>query len=168
MSWINHSPGTGQMFNVVILLNILRNEPYALLDAIGRTSSDILNEHPDIDGILPKGPYPPCLRMADKALLGGYPRYFYTNSTFRVMCVHTHKELFTENWQSSCCQLSCHCRPGIVDRISSGAAISCGCNLPYFLGYFKRSHYITEEYCKLKRVWKTAWRQPPVPAVTTN
>ena len=27
-----------------------------------------------IEGILPKGPYPPCLRMADRALLAGYPR----------------------------------------------------------------------------------------------
>ena len=27
-----------------------------------------------IDGILPKGPYPPCLRMADRAILAGYPR----------------------------------------------------------------------------------------------
>ena len=26
-------------------------------------------------GSLPKGPYPPCLRMADRALLIGYPRY---------------------------------------------------------------------------------------------
>ena len=26
----------------------------------------------DIDGILSKGPYPPCLRMADRALLAGY------------------------------------------------------------------------------------------------
>ena len=26
------------------------------------------------DGILPKGPYPPCLRMADRALLAGYHR----------------------------------------------------------------------------------------------
>ena len=31
--------------------------------------------HSYIDGILPKGPYPPCLRMADRALLAGYPRY---------------------------------------------------------------------------------------------
>ena len=29
----------------------------------------------DIEGILPKGPYPPCLRMADRALLAGYPRH---------------------------------------------------------------------------------------------
>ena len=28
-----------------------------------------------IDGILSKGLYPPCLRMADMALLSGYPRY---------------------------------------------------------------------------------------------
>ena len=28
---------------------------------------------PYIDGILPKGPYLPCLRMADRALLAGYP-----------------------------------------------------------------------------------------------
>ena len=28
----------------------------------------------DFDGILPKGLYPPCLRMADRALLAGYPR----------------------------------------------------------------------------------------------
>ena len=27
-----------------------------------------------IDGILPRWPYPPCLRMADRALLEGYPR----------------------------------------------------------------------------------------------
>ena len=30
--------------------------------------------HIKIDGILPKGPYPPCLRMADRALLAGNPR----------------------------------------------------------------------------------------------
>ena len=28
-----------------------------------------------INGILPKGPYPPCLHMANRALLAGYPRY---------------------------------------------------------------------------------------------
>ena len=30
--------------------------------------------HIYIYGILPKGPYPPCLRMADRALLARYPR----------------------------------------------------------------------------------------------
>ena len=31
--------------------------------------------HNDHIGILPKGPYPSCLRMADRALFAGYPRY---------------------------------------------------------------------------------------------
>ena len=31
-----------------------------------------------VEGILPKGPYPPCLRMADRALLAGYPRSVLT------------------------------------------------------------------------------------------
>ena len=33
--------------------------------------------YPAIEGILPKGPYLPCLRMADGALLAGYPRYHH-------------------------------------------------------------------------------------------
>ena len=41
------------------------------------------------DGILPKGPYPPCLRMADRALLAGYPRIM-VNRTIREICMsHT-------------------------------------------------------------------------------
>ena len=41
-----------------------------------------------IDGILPKGPYPPCLRMADRALLAGYPRYEGRCVTgYRISCV---------------------------------------------------------------------------------
>ena len=28
-----------------------------------------------VDGVLPIGPYPPCFRMADRALLAGYPRF---------------------------------------------------------------------------------------------
>ena len=32
-------------------------------------------QHPYIDGILSKGPYPPRLCMADRAVLAGYPRY---------------------------------------------------------------------------------------------
>ena len=36
-------------------------------------SSEVRNWY--IDGILPKETYPPCLRMANRALLAGYPRY---------------------------------------------------------------------------------------------
>ena len=32
------------------------------------------NMKPEFEGMLPKGPYPPCLRMADRVLLAGYPR----------------------------------------------------------------------------------------------
>ena len=40
------------------------------------TNNDTAFWHVDhIEGILPKGPYPPCLRMADRTLLAGYPRY---------------------------------------------------------------------------------------------
>ena len=38
--------------------------------------------HPIIDGILPKGLYPPCLRMADRALLAWYYRYIWAPSVF--------------------------------------------------------------------------------------
>ena len=37
-------------------------------------SVDFFVWEPYVDGILPNGPYPPCLRMADRALLAGYPR----------------------------------------------------------------------------------------------
>ena len=35
-----------------------------------------------IEGILPKGPYPPCLRMVDRAYLAGYHRYHWSSSDF--------------------------------------------------------------------------------------
>ena len=34
------------------------------------------------EGILPKGPYPPCLPMADRAILAGYPRTVVRGDTF--------------------------------------------------------------------------------------
>ena len=37
-----------------------------------RDASTTENTH---KGYLPKGPYPPCLRMTDRALLAGYPRH---------------------------------------------------------------------------------------------
>ena len=38
----------------------------------------------DLDGILPKGPYPPCLRMADRALLAICPRSMLPYSITRL------------------------------------------------------------------------------------
>ena len=34
----------------------------------------------DFEGILPKGPYPPCLRMTDRGLLAGYPQFVSTRN----------------------------------------------------------------------------------------
>ena len=44
-------------------------------NVIETESGKTIKKHrdPHIDGILPKGPYPPCLGMADRALLAGYP-----------------------------------------------------------------------------------------------
>ena len=37
------------------------------------------------DGILPKGPYPPCLRMADKALLAGHPWFVLACEAWKLL-----------------------------------------------------------------------------------
>ena len=42
-----------------------------------RTQWRYFSGNAHIEGILPKGPYPPWLRMADRALLAGNPRYIY-------------------------------------------------------------------------------------------
>ena len=55
----------------------------------GQFSPNYCSRHPykshkKFEGILPKGIYPPCLRMAKRTLLAGYPRYeesFVSSST---------------------------------------------------------------------------------------
>ena len=42
----------------------------------------------EFEGILAKGPYPPCLRMADRTLLAGYPR-IRVQHTSTKSCWHT-------------------------------------------------------------------------------
>ena len=75
----------------------------------------IKNFHfPCIDGILPKGPYPACIRVADRALLAGYPRYMvctfvatsrpeldnqdFENNTFDSFFNYTVSILFQSHW----------------------------------------------------------------------
>ena len=41
-----------------------------------------------IYGILPKGPYPPCLRMADRAHLAGYPRYDIQHQFINLLLIN--------------------------------------------------------------------------------
>ena len=40
-----------------------------------RNRESITRETPHIEGILPKGPYLPCVSIAGRVLLAGYPRY---------------------------------------------------------------------------------------------
>ena len=47
-----------------------------------------------IEGILPKGPYLPCVSMAGRALLAGY--HEYTMATFKVVLVAIHSTI--SNW----------------------------------------------------------------------
>ena len=58
-----------------------KSGPIFAILCIGKgIKSRVNSSHPSsayIEGILPKGPYPPCLRMADRALLAGYPRYMH-------------------------------------------------------------------------------------------
>ena len=58
---------------------------------------------PTIDGILPKGPYPQCSRMADRPLLAGYPRYVdgsrFFNSPIYLMLFLEQRKL---HYKSTC------------------------------------------------------------------
>ena len=56
-------------FFLVLFVFFTPSEFWRDLDAVLHLSQ--------INGILPKGPYPPCLRMADRSLLAGYHRYIH-------------------------------------------------------------------------------------------
>ena len=63
-------------------------EPSNLVDLVTSSSTKcLLLSITHIEGILQKGPYPPCLRMADRALLAGYPRHEVRHSYPHVSCV---------------------------------------------------------------------------------
>ena len=51
--------------------------------------------NPNIDGNLPKGPYPPCLRMADRALLAGYPRIIKSLGEWKHTAPRPHRAQFS-------------------------------------------------------------------------
>ena len=63
---------------------------YAICDStqlLLRAISGTIKQRIHIDGILPKGPYQPCLRMADRALLAGYPRFEICETPHHVWCM---------------------------------------------------------------------------------
>ena len=70
------------MFSLIVMM--LQNPSWVLAELdmedhalnCGITDMDLLEimEIPHVEGILPKGPYLPCVSMAGRALLAGYPR----------------------------------------------------------------------------------------------
>ena len=58
----------------------------------------------DIDGILPKGPYPPCLRMADRTLSARYPQCTFDISGCNHRSTKFHAEI--------CVMIYCATFPG--------------------------------------------------------
>ena len=48
-------------------LEPIPNEKY-----LNKQKAPLHDTQQHFEGILPKGPYPPCLRMADRAFLAGY------------------------------------------------------------------------------------------------
>ena len=51
-----------------------------------------------IDGILPEGPYPPCLCMADRALLAGYPRHVILIIVVHLWGIYPSSQLVTNHY----------------------------------------------------------------------
>ena len=129
------------------------------IDSSGIDSSDVVQSgHKslfDFDGILPKGPYLPCLCMADRALLAGYPRCMFDRShgstlwhiiSYRTtLCRHPNvpviltKILTRDTWY-----LTCPCErlffpeikfwsiySNLLNSLAPGRC-SCNCNLVIF------------------------------------
>ena len=61
----------------MMLLQI--SQPFLDMQCSNQVSEDIMlcwrNGQKHMEGILPKGPYPPCVSIAGRALLAGYPWY---------------------------------------------------------------------------------------------
>ena len=113
----------------------------------------------DIDGILPKGPNPPCVRMADRALLAGYPRD--VNKTH--LSVLLHLSLHFGFWKGSF--LSCYSKKRsttIEHKIVFGGihhydviigSVSNHQPHDYFLNFFLDTSCRSKKTSKLPRHW---------------
>ena len=64
--WLLWSPPTGSSMFMVVAMLLIYSVPYCLYSVGNKITTTTT--------ILPKGPYPLCLRMTDRALLAGYPR----------------------------------------------------------------------------------------------
>ena len=75
-----------------------------------------------VEGIRPKGPYPPCLCMADRALLAGYPRlsqhWFGKWLSFKHKASH-----YLRQWWCSSVMHICNVRPQQIKWGSVSASV---------------------------------------------
>ena len=84
---------------ISILDNWIARKPNDLKVMLGEQK--FFFRHPaDMDGILPKGPYPPCLCMPDRALLAGYHRHVQWFSP--TQSYHIHPGTHEEDWMQTC------------------------------------------------------------------
>ena len=129
------------------------------------------------DGILPKGPYPPCLCMADRALLAGYPWFpvhlqillllVWVYATFAVEYIYvywlpsfviwyflTNEKLILGEVMALCCQATSHnlaqCR-----NISMLRYAVTGPQLVWLhFSYQQKKNYICYLLLQLICIWK--------------
>ena len=74
-------------------------------------------EHPQFKGILPKGPYPPCLRMADRALLAGNARIKVILKGRFILCMRLLSQIrYVRNAFCSILKANCYDIYGIYMR----------------------------------------------------
>ena len=74
--WINNIPLSKPVMVILLMLTWPPRQWVTPFTMRTMRLKDWWIPTPHIEGILPKGPYPPCLRMADRALLAGYPPYY--------------------------------------------------------------------------------------------
>ena len=97
---------TSHIINHLLYLNGI-NWIVVILSWLSKNNSAFYGFFTQFDGILPKGPYPPCLRMADRTLLAGYPRIMVYQS--HIFCKLVMDSAMVYMCQLSCKSYSFHC-----------------------------------------------------------
>ena len=78
--WYSRSTQHSTEWSLYKFVNFLKNVKWYTMDLPQVAGMKLFLGVQYIEGILPKRPHPPCLRMADRALLAGYPRYVYNHA----------------------------------------------------------------------------------------
>ena len=121
-------------------------------------------------GILPKGPYPPCLRMTDRALLARYPRDYSPGDVFIVntcnrLYIHSLAR-YAQFWirigtlprkASSMCYLSQPCFSCHVYRLKSKRKSQHQEELWTPIQYKMSSYQCRKSHCRNKMVVRSSY-----------